>query len=107
MVLETHLVNGFNDLPVSLFYRRDEFRGVTAWTGPTESAVVNWLLSAGYKHIFSNRSNTSAPQARRIFLACVTGDWAERFSENPRLIRFDQDYQDRTFQKTRELLGGA
>ncbi len=107
MILETHLVNGFDDLPVSLFYRRDEFRGPTAWTGPTQSVVVNWLLSAGYKHIFSNRTDTSTPQARRIFVACVTDDWAQRFAKNRRLLAFDREYQDHTFGKTRKLLGAS
>src|SRR3546814_9983775 len=55
MILETHVVNAFGNLPASLFYRRDELVTSTNWTGPNDSAVVNWLMDAGYPYVFSNR----------------------------------------------------
>src|SRR3546814_2184199 len=50
MILETHVVNAFGNLPASLFYRRDELVTSTNWTGPNDSAVVNWLMDEIGKH---------------------------------------------------------
>lgn len=105
MVMETHLVNGFAGLPVSLFYRRNECQVITNWTGPTEAVVVQWLVDAGYPRVFSNRTNTKAPFARRIFLACVNNEWAMRFAANPQLVEFDEDYHNRILINTKKQLG--
>ncbi len=104
MILETHLVNGFDDLPVNLFYNRDELLTVTNWTGPTQSCMVNWLMNAGFPRVFSNRTNTKSPYARRIFVACVDDAHAVRYESNPGLVEFDQKYLDMTRRKTRALL---
>jgi len=105
MFLETHVVNGFFDLPVNLFYQRDELHTVTNWTGPTVSCVANWLKSAGFARVFSNRTNTASPYARRIFVACVSDSWAYRFAESPRLQELDDEYLNMTRAKTRMILG--
>lgn len=105
MIVETHLINAFDDLPAMIFYRRNELQTVTNWSGPTEAIVVNWLIDAGYPFVFSNRTNRAAPYSRRIFVACIDETWRRRFVDNPNLVEFDSRYHDRVFARTRELLG--
>src|SRR3546814_16792225 len=77
MILETHVVNEFGNLPASLFYRRDELVTSTNWTGQNDSAVVNWLMDDGYPYVFSNRTNYKSTfsrrsEASRVGKACVS-----------------------------------
>lgn len=105
MILETHVVNAFGNLPASLFYRRNELVTHTNWTGPNDAAVLNWLVDAGFPHVFRcQRSNYGSPYARRTYVACVSEAWKARFDGNPNLKLFDAQYQKQTFDETKRLL---
>lgn len=106
MILETHVVNGFGNLPVNLFYNRDELHTITNWTGPTFGCVVQWLHSAGFPRIFSNKTNSQSPYSRNIFIACIDDKYASRFEGNSDLVEYDQAWLDKSRNETRNFLTG-
>ncbi len=104
-VIETHILNVDHELPMSLFYRSDELKVVTNWTGPTRMAVANWLIDAGYPHVYLAPTRTDTAFSRQIFVACATDDWAARFEHNPELTLVDDSMLRRSWEQTRDALG--
>src|SRR3546814_11301835 len=78
MILETHVVNAFGNLPASLFYRRDELVTSTNWTGPNDSPVVNWRMEAGSPYVFGNRPNYMSTFSMRIYVTCIDEAWSRK-----------------------------
>jgi tRNA (mo5U34)-methyltransferase len=106
LVLETHVVNSFPQLPVSFFYEVDEFREPTNWTGPTEAAVAAWLRSSGFTDIWVRRPRGDSPNGRAIFAAALQSDWAEMFGRSPSLTFLDDDYFERVARASQGLPAG-
>lgn len=103
MVLETHVVNSMSTTPMALFYGDDVFRAWTNWTGPTEAAVACWLRSAGFPTIKTRRPDQSRPNGRQVFVACVSDEWASRFTGRD-LVDLDDAYFDDVARATSRLV---
>ena len=95
MVIETHIVNNYGDVPVNVFYPGSQLSNAPAnWSGPNDACVFSWLNSAGYPYVFVlNKTNRDRPYARRIFIACVNMDWRDRFTGNPNLTELGDEYR--------------
>src|SRR5690606_22869821 len=74
--VETHIHSTNDLLPNSVFYRDDVF-GITNWSGPSESCVVQWMYDAGFPHVFREKRRKGPMRAR--YIGCVDEAAAEHF----------------------------
>lgn len=105
LILETHVINTFRNMPISLFYWDDAFRVYSNWTGPTEAVVAAWLRSAGFGDVWVRRPSISDPQGRAVFAAAVSDEWRERFHAAPALHHLDEAYVAESNRMVRALVG--
>ena len=106
LLLETHVVTGFRQLPLSLFYWDDAFRAYTNWTGPTEAMVAAWLRSAGFHDVWICRPGPGQGQGSAVFAASVSDDWSDRFESAPDLVKFDDAYLADSRRQLRSIIDG-
>lgn len=92
LILETHVVTSFREIPMSLFYWDDAFRVYSNWTGPTEAMVAAWLRSAGFDDVWVRRPRPGTGQGRAVFVASVSDEWADVFDDAPGLDKIDDVY---------------
>jgi len=106
LILETHVVTNFRELPLSLFYFDDAFRVYSNRTGPTEAMVAAWLRSAGFDDVWVRRPARVHGQGRAVFVASVSGRWAECFDKAPGLLKFDDAYRRDSRRQMQVLIDG-
>lgn len=81
MVLETQVHPNVSLAPVVLQNTiKAPFIPITNFSVPNERAVVAWLDSAGFDHIFVE--NNPKIRTRQHFIACVTDELAEKVRSN-------------------------
>ncbi len=105
LILETHVICSASIIPMSFFYMDDVFCAPTNWTGPTEAAIVHWLFSAGFTHIYTGRGRERGPHDRQIFIACVNDGWHSVFASLSNFNFCDRSYFERSRQALSRSLG--
>ncbi len=106
LLLETHVVTGFRELPLALFYWDDAFRVYSNWTGPTEAMVAAWLRSAGFHDVWVHRPGPGRGQGRAVFAASVSDPWSERFEKRQALSSSTAAYLADSRRQLRSIVDG-